>query len=82
MSELIPLHRLSMGHSACVEHVTGETAVVHRLKELGFRDGAVVEMVRTGGTCIVRLDGRKLGFRADDAVNVFVRRPMPLGAAG
>ena len=82
MAELIPLHLVPIGQSAHVEHVAGEPGSTHRLKELGFRDGAIVEMVQSGSACIVRLGGHKLGFRADEAANVFVRQTIPMGVAG
>jgi Fe2+ transport system protein FeoA len=74
MSDVIPLNLLPVGHTGFVALVTGESSTVQRLKELGFRDGVLVE--------IVRLSGQNFGFRADDAVNVYVRQTMPMGVAG
>ena len=82
MAKLIPLHLLPIGQIAHVEHVAGEPGSTHRLKELGFRDGAIVEMVQSGSACIVRIGGHKLGFRADDATGVFVRQTIARGVAG
>ena len=82
MTETIPLHLLPIGQTAHVEHITGESATSHRLKELGFHEGSIVEMVQSGSACIVRVGGHKLGFRADEAANVFVRRTIAMGVAG
>ena len=81
MFDVVPLSLLPVGQVAHVEHVSGEPNAVHRLKELGFCDGVQVEMVQSGSSCIVRLAGHKLGFRADDAVNVWVRQTTLEGTA-
>ncbi|HXT58658.1 MAG TPA: FeoA family protein [Pirellulales bacterium] len=71
--ELIPLGQLSTGRKAVVAAVLGGPEQVHRLHELGLRDGAAVEMVRTGSPCILRLGSQKLCFRADEMVSVLVK---------
>jgi ferrous iron transport protein A len=71
--DLIPLGQLSMGRKAVVAAVLGGSDQVHRLHELGLRDGAAVEMVRTGSPCILRLGAQKLCFRADDMLSVLVK---------
>jgi ferrous iron transport protein A len=72
--DLIPLNLLSPGQSAAVGHVAGLPEQVHRLKELGLRDGATIEMVESGKSCIIRLAGQKLCLRADELLRVLVRR--------
>jgi ferrous iron transport protein A len=72
--ELIPLTLLAPGEQASIGQVIGQPEAVHRLEELGLRDGATVEMVQSGSPCIVRLDGQKLCFRADELLRVMVRR--------
>ena len=74
MHELMPLNLLSPGQRASVGQVLGQPEQVQRLKELGLRDGATIEMVQTGSPCIVRLSGQKLCFRADELLRVLVRR--------
>ena len=71
-AELIPLMLLRPGQSARVGQVLGIGDVVHRLREMGLRDGAEVEMVRNGSPCIIRLDGQKLGVRSDELAGVLV----------
>jgi len=70
--ELVPLSMLGAGQSGRIGGLFGPAEQVHRLRELGLRDGAVVQMVRPGRTCIIRLDGQKLGFRGDEATGVLV----------
>ncbi len=72
--ELIPLNLLQAGQSAHVDQVLGQPDQVHRLQELGLRDGASIEMVQSGSPCIIRLAGQKLCFRADEMLHVLVRR--------
>ncbi len=74
MHDLIPLNLLSPGQCANVGAVTGLPEQVHRLEELGLRSGATVEMVQSGRSCIIRLAGHKLCLRADELLQVLVRR--------
>ncbi|HEV3136337.1 MAG TPA: FeoA family protein [Pirellulales bacterium] len=74
MHDLVPLHFLAPGQSANISQVTGRPDQVHRLEELGLRDGAAIEMVQSGSPCIIRLAGQKLCFRADELLRVLVRR--------
>jgi len=73
MSHLVPLHLLSSGQTGRIKTVMGKPDQVHRLGELGLRDGVQVEMVQTGSPCIVRFSGHKLCFRADDLLSVLVQ---------
>ncbi|MBL9084143.1 MAG: ferrous iron transport protein A [Planctomycetales bacterium] len=72
MHDLIPLSQLPVGRSAAVGAVLGLPDAVHRLEELGLREGALVEMIQGGSPCIVRLGGNKLCFRADELTTVLV----------
>ena len=76
MHDLIPLNLLSPGQSANVGQVVGQPEQVHRLEELGLRNGAMIEMVQSGSPCIIRLAGQslKLCFRADELLRVLVHR--------
>ncbi|MCA9245648.1 MAG: ferrous iron transport protein A [Planctomycetales bacterium] len=69
----IPLRMLRAGESGQVCQLMGRADQVQRLQELGFVDGTIVEMIRAGAPCILRLGERKLGFRATDLANVLVR---------
>jgi Fe2+ transport system protein FeoA len=46
---------------------------VRRLQELGFRAGALLQMIRCGSPCILRVDGSTLCFREDESLRVLVR---------
>jgi len=81
MHDLIPLKLLPLGCTATVAHIAGDTTAAHRLRELGFCDGAAVEMIQAGSSCIVRVNNHKLAFRSDDAMNVFVHESNPSGVS-
>lgn len=70
----IPLHFLAAGEQARVVQVTGELEAVQRLMEMGLGPGTLVEMVTPGSPCILRLNGHKLCFRADDLLSILVQR--------
>lgn len=72
-AELIPLTLLRPGQLGKVDQVIGGGALVHRLREMGLRGGASVEMIRAGSPCIIRLDGHTLGVRSDELAGVLVR---------
>ena len=74
--QVIPLSLLRAGQAARVDVVLGGGDVVHRLRELGLRDGAEVRMLRPGCPCIIRLAGQKFCVRTDDLSCVLVRTAM------
>lgn len=76
--DLVPLAMLRPGQMALVGDVLGSGDLVHRLSEMGLRGGAQIQMVRQGSPCIIRIDGQKLCFRADDAAYVLVRPGVAL----
>lgn len=73
VESIIPLNRLTAGQSAYVSQIIGQLDHVHRLEELGLRDGTRVEMFRPGNPCIIRLAGNKVCLRADSLLNVLVK---------
>ena len=77
MQDLIPLALIPAGRGAHVEHVSGNPDHVRRLGEMGLRDGRRIEMLQPGSPCIIRLEGHKLCFRADDTTSVLVRLEDP-----
>jgi len=69
---LMPLGRVSAGRRAAVAEVIGRGDQVQRLRELGFQNGAALEMVSPGSPCIVRLHQRTLCIRGNELLNVLV----------
>lgn len=73
MVDLIPLNQLQGGASGEVAHLIGGADQIHRLEEMGFRRGTIVEMVSTGSPCIVKVLGSKFCFRDAQLLSVLVR---------
>lgn len=76
-NSLMVLGLLAAGETAVVESVLGGSDELHRLREIGLQDGAVVEMIRPGSTCLVRLGNQKLGLRSEALCSVLVRPAVP-----
>lgn len=69
---LLPLDLLAAGESAEIVEVTGAPEEIHRLAEMGIRQGAVVRMVQPGCPCILTVDDRRFTLRLDTSVTVMV----------
>jgi Fe2+ transport system protein FeoA len=69
---LVPLSHLRAGQEGSVGGVLGTHEIVHRLREMGLHDGARVQMIRPGNSCIINLRGQRLGFRMDDCAHVMI----------
>jgi Fe2+ transport system protein FeoA len=66
------LTALRPGEVAVVVEIVGDSGFVNHLREVGFCVGVEVEMIQSGGACIVRLDGQKLCLRSDELASVLV----------
>ena len=80
MHDHLPLSMLVVGQSGRVSHVVGRADHVHRLREMGLRDGAMIEMLQPGRPCIIRLDGQRLCVRDDELLSVLVRPILAVAA--
>jgi Fe2+ transport system protein FeoA len=75
MHSAMPLHLLATGAIAQISTVFGDAQQVHRLNELGFREGVRVRMVQPGKPCIVHVEGSRLCLRGDDSLGILVAPP-------
>jgi ferrous iron transport protein A len=75
---LVPLTFLRAGQTGRIGEILGVSGLVQRLREMGLRAGAEVQMIRAGSPCILRLDGQKICVRSEEMTGVLVRT----GAAG
>jgi ferrous iron transport protein A len=73
MRELVSLSALRPGQVAEISELVGPRAHIRRLQELGLRTGALLQMIRCGSPCILRVDGSTLCFRDDDSLRLMVR---------
>ncbi len=69
----IPLCLAPAGQTAHVAQLLGQAEDVHRLEEMGLREGARLEIVQSGTPCIIRLEGHKLCFRDSEGFRILVR---------
>jgi ferrous iron transport protein A len=76
MHDLIPIASLLPGQLAQIRQIVGRPEQVRRLEELGVRVGVVLEIVRGGTPCIVRVGPTKLCFRDGEMCSVLVAARM------
>jgi ferrous iron transport protein A len=72
MFDAIPLTMLRCGEVAKVQQLVGAPESVRRLNELGIRSGVLIEIIRGGSPCILRVEGSTICFREDEQVRVLV----------
>lgn len=75
--EMIPLDRLHAGDIAEIVTVLGGAEQVHRLHELGLREGSEISVIQAGCPCIIRTAGQTLCFRSNELLRVLVRPMAP-----
>lgn len=73
MPDTFPLQMLPAGQRARIDQLVGRPDEIHRLQELGMQVGKPVEVLQSGSTCIVKLDGTRIAFRDHDGFRVLVR---------
>ena len=69
---LIPLDMLRPGEWAEVAAVTGDAAWVHRLAELGLREGCRLQVVQSGSPCLLQVSNCKLCLRGCESSRILV----------
>ncbi len=82
MPDTFPLQMLAAGQRARIDQLVGRPDEIHRLQELGLHVGKPVEVLQSGSTCIVKLDGTRLAFRDHEGFRVLVRAFDHVGEAG
>lgn len=70
---LIPLSDLKLNQSARVVELDGDESCRHRVEEMGIRTGATIQMLRRDAPHIISVDGRRVSFRFNDCVQVWVK---------
>ena len=71
--QIISLNELPLGSSLKIIDISGDSAVVRRLDELGFCKNAVIDKLNTGyggSPCAVRVSGAVIAVRSSDAENI------------
>jgi ferrous iron transport protein A len=70
--QILPLELLPAGQVGRVCDVSGQAALVHRLHEMGLREGTEIRVVRPGAPCIVAFEDHRLSVRLEDEVTILV----------
>ena len=68
------LSNLKMGEAAAIVSIAASQASAKRLADMGFVRGALVEMIRTGKPCLVRIGSTCFGLGADHQRSIGVQR--------
>lgn len=72
-STTLPLGYLRAGDWAEIDEITGESAWVGRLAELGIRAGSRLCVVRQGSPCLLQIDGSRFSLRGEAGAQILVR---------
>ena len=80
LAQMLPLGTLGKRERARICNLDGPDLSVHRLREVGIREGAMVEMIRPGAPCVVRIDNRSMSLRCVDCLVMVEREDCPHGA--
>ncbi len=72
MTKVIPLDMLRSGERGCICDLDGREEFVHRLEEMGLREGVTIEMLRPGTPCILGVNHHRLSFRPEDSTTILV----------
>lgn len=68
------LSSLKSGEAASIISIAASQASAKRLADMGFVRGALVEMIRTGKPCLVRIGSTCVGLGADHQRSIGVQR--------
>ena len=69
----IPLSELELNQKAQVMELDGDEGCRHRVEEMGLRAGAAIQMLRCDAPHIIAIDGRRVSFRFNNCVHVWVK---------
>ena len=68
------LSSLRTGEAAAIVSIAASQASAKRRADMGFVRGALVEMIRTGRPCLVRIGATCVGLGADHQRSIGVQR--------
>lgn len=72
MTQVVPLDMLRSGEHGCICDMDGRDEFVHRLEEMGLREGVTIEMLRPGTPCILGVNHHRLTFRPEETTTILV----------
>jgi len=71
-TQIVPIELLRQGEQGIVHDVDGNEEVIHRLAEMGLREGTPFVMLQQGRPCIVRIGDHRLTLRFDLSLQILV----------
>jgi Fe2+ transport system protein FeoA len=63
---------MQSGESGTIVDLDGNPDVITRIREMGIREGAQIEMVQSGEPCIIAVGNQRLSLRVDQTTLVYV----------
>ena len=81
LTQILPLELLAAGELACICDVAGSQELVHRLAEMGLREGVQVRMIQPGRPCIIAVANHRLSFRGEESAFIMVETGRKLHVA-
>ncbi len=67
------LSDMRKGDAAVVDSLAASQALAKRLADMGFVRGAIVEMIRPGRPCLVRIGATCVGLGAEHQRSIIIR---------
>jgi Fe2+ transport system protein FeoA len=71
---LMPLDMLQTGDRGEIAEVSGDSAWVRRLAELGIKQGQCFNVLQSGTPCLLDVDGTRLCLRGGECSRILVRQ--------
>lgn len=70
---ILPLDMLKAGETAEIAEVSGDSAWVGRLAEMGLREGCKLQVLQPGSPCLLKISDCRLCLRPADCSQILVR---------
>lgn len=71
-SQIVPIDLLQASECGRVVEMVASEDWLHRLAELGLREGVTVRMVKPGEPSIIAVQGHRFSYRCDSSTMVLV----------
>lgn len=72
-STQLSLSQVPVGHSVKIVRLSGDDAVIHRLREMGFTESALIDKVVDSGAIICKVAQARVAISKKLAQNIFVQ---------
>ncbi len=69
----LPIEFLSADSEGTIVELSGNPSYLHRLEEMGIRNGVRIKMVQSGEPCLIAIEGRRVSLRLGSSAEVYVQ---------